>query len=383
MGGRGVCTCLLYLFLKAVLIVLYTRYISLTISLYHTCMRSQQGVNKADAKSGIVKLVVLLKLVNHHCFDLRRACCEDRSHAFRDSLLSKWVKWAFSCSFRVSTNFGTQLCSSTSQVCIDTFRRLPCWWLQIYWFQVSSSILGMMLLFEEPPERHSSRGCGPCVNGTPTAWVGRLMMPWNPGQPKIKRLQKPNWKRKTWGPGARVLWLALLQTLSLSNAADLSMDVQQKCLSSTIHVKVPGEVWQLFVKSCWSITSWMNQLQGPSFHSQYLLHLDGTTSHSINSHNQDQLWGICDSHSSKAWMGWELGIGWARPAVWGHSWTLDKVSTVSVLVKHPRMQLARSFQFPSLLTQLKQAIEIVPRDTWGVRMAAHPYIVQLKKGGRT
>ena len=63
-----------------------------------------------------------------------------------------------------------------------------------------------------------------------------------PRSAKNKRLQKPNWKRKTWGPGARVLWLALLQTLSLSNAADLSMDVQQKCLSSTIHVKVPGEV---------------------------------------------------------------------------------------------------------------------------------------------
>lgn len=47
----------------------------------------------------------------------------------------------------------------------------------------------------------------------------------------------------------------------------------------------------------------------------------------------------------------------------------------------------RSWQGASnsiLLTQLlKQAIEIASLDTWGVRMAAHPYIVQLKKGGQT
>lgn len=58
---------------------------------------------------------------------------------------------------------------------------------------------------------------------------------------KNKRLQKPNWKRKTLGPAVCGLCLALLLTLSLSNAADISMDVEQKCLSST-HVEVPGEV---------------------------------------------------------------------------------------------------------------------------------------------
>lgn len=143
---------------------------SLTLSLYHIYMCSQQGVNNADAKSGMVNLVVVLKLIKHHCFDLRRACCEDRSHVFqfRDSLLSKWVKWAFPCSFCVFLRFN-QFWHTTVQFYIaSVHQHVP----RAAMLMASDLLISSLMichawhdgtLRDSPPERRSSRGCGPCV----------------------------------------------------------------------------------------------------------------------------------------------------------------------------------------------------------------------------